>query len=103
MELKLIIGIPLIIATELLIVPYGIETMLYEIIQRTFHLLIVPYGIETSFGDQLYTRSTLLIVPYGIETDSLPGIHDTIFILLIVPYGIETSLAGNKVSRLPDF
>ena len=33
-------------------------------------LLIVPYGIETLVGGMLRAITTLLIVPYGIETDS---------------------------------
>ena len=31
-------------------------------------LLIVPYGIETGFGCRAVFRLRLLIVPYGIET-----------------------------------
>ena len=34
---------------EVLIVPYGIETLLNRlIIQRSLRVLIVPYGIETA-------------------------------------------------------
>ena len=55
--------------TELLIVPYGIETVLKYTASKVIILLIVPYGIETS-SSSLSTvwQSTLLIVPYGIET-----------------------------------
>ncbi len=35
---------------------------------RCTDLLIVPYGIETIYKDQKYAFLKLLIVPYGIET-----------------------------------
>ena len=39
------------------------------LIRMTFiRLLIVPYGIETSIAQILHYRRKLLIVPYGIET-----------------------------------
>ena len=37
----------------------------------TFYLLIVPYGIETVLYFSSLSRSQLLIVPYGIETSKL--------------------------------
>ena len=33
-----------------------------------FNLLIVPYGIETLYRNSSIARQHLLIVPYGIET-----------------------------------
>ena len=57
------------------------------------NLLIVPYGIETLvYTLHIVVGSNLLIVPYGIET--LQMIHDACYsgLLLIVPYGIETEL-----------
>ena len=53
----------------LLIVPYGIETLLH--LRHYFvpsFLLIVPYGIETVMADNMQSDLWLLIVPYGIET-----------------------------------
>ena len=35
----------------------------------TFLLLIVPYGIETQVFNDIKSAMILLIVPYGIETD----------------------------------
>ena len=53
---------------NLLIVPYGIETVLFHGCIQGCKLLIVPYGIETFKSDKEIKRSVLLIVPYGIET-----------------------------------
>ena len=68
MELKL--GYRLIFRDNmhLLIVPYGIETILSQLILNIFCLLIVPYGIETSISGYSSCFCFLLIVPYGIET-----------------------------------
>ena len=56
----------------LLIVPYGIETLIGIIsIIPHFFLLIVPYGIETVMIDCETLGLSLLIVPYGIETQSM--------------------------------
>ena len=55
--------------TILLIVPYGIETIVptpAALVARL--LLIVPYGIETEFRNRRFYTNGLLIVPYGIET-----------------------------------
>ncbi len=48
MELKQRISLDDIYAIGLLIVPYGIETVLYFSSLSRSQLLIVPYGIETS-------------------------------------------------------
>ena len=54
---------------ELLIVPYGIETINMKVnIGKNTLLLIVPYGIETMLVLQIRRAYILLIVPYGIET-----------------------------------
>ena len=98
---------------RLLIVPYGIETILCVWLSSWHFLLIVPYGIETvsaskveflrtSFNRTLWNWNFcpelspiypfgLLIVPYGIETP-IPLYGWVSYILLIVPYGIETRL-----------
>ena len=47
MELKHIFAILKSITTFLLIVPYGIETIIGIVICCIIGLLIVPYGIET--------------------------------------------------------
>ena len=52
----------------LLIVPYGIETVVLHIRLHLSFLLIVPYGIETAKGRRKHYSECLLIVPYGIET-----------------------------------
>ena len=54
---------------RLLIVPYGIETMLVtsSVVPHGL-LLIVPYGIETCIIKTITGSNNLLIVPYGIET-----------------------------------
>ena len=55
----------------LLIVPYGIETFIYQLAGFSCNkLLIVPYGIETTITQTTCKISFLLIVPYGIETRS---------------------------------
>ena len=55
----------------LLIVPYGIETRLREMLRAwNCCLLIVPYGIETVNSLKVKCFIILLIVPYGIETKS---------------------------------
>ena len=54
----------------LLIVPYGIETVLQYALQALPCLLIVPYGIETKTQDRRKSLKSLLIVPYGIETQA---------------------------------
>ena len=63
---------------------------LYYCLKTNYHiLLIVPYGIETIVVLLNVMCSCLLIVPYGIETAYRlfrPSSH----LLLIVPYGIET-------------
>ena len=59
--------------SNLLIVPYGIETMVeLNINFKLLKLLIVPYGIETIAGITLVIPLNLLIVPYGIETTVAP-------------------------------
>ena len=55
----------------------------------TENLLIVPYGIETLYRPQTALKTCLLIVPYGIETLKL-HYQNKFDCLLIVPYGIET-------------
>ena len=55
----------------LLIVPYGIETLLEYYQEQGKRLLIVPYGIETYSAVTNYSWTYLLIVPYGIETLSV--------------------------------
>ena len=68
MELKQPRRILLLSRRQLLIVPYGIET-LHALAQGTFGgLLIVPYGIETLSNKGNFVCVHLLIVPYGIET-----------------------------------
>ena len=54
--------------SQLLIVPYGIETVCEGHFFYAFALLIVPYGIETAWNAVGATLEPLLIVPYGIET-----------------------------------
>ena len=54
----------------LLIVPYGIETIIMALKSKIFYLLIVPYGIETSRTENKRHTKKLLIVPYGIETQA---------------------------------
>ena len=64
-------------------------------------LLIVPYGIETLVGCVLgVVYVTLLIVPYGIETDFIRNFYVLPPGLLIVPYGIETK-SSVQSSPLP--
>ena len=77
--------------TMLLIVPYGIETLVYSLSRISLLLLIVPYGIETTHIPLIRLGSCgLLIVPYGIETiENLITLFFRVA-LLIVPYGIET-------------
>ena len=54
---------------KLLIVPYGIETIVvHSHLARLWVLLIVPYGIETWISETISGTKDLLIVPYGIET-----------------------------------
>ena len=60
--------------TELLIVPYGIETSRYSLTRTGSRLLIVPYGIETTKCSTSRTDYNLLIVPYGIETGEGDGL-----------------------------
>ena len=55
-----------------------------------WELLIVPYGIETLFVVLAFLPVHLLIVPYGIETYKSKNMGDCTILLLIVPYGIET-------------
>ena len=57
-------------APLLLIVPYGIETVILKYQSDTEGLLIVPYGIETASMNSHSIPHYLLIVPYGIETNS---------------------------------
>ena len=57
---------------------------------REYNLLIVPYGIETISRYWQQIDVYLLIVPYGIETSLKTLIRSTSMTLLIVPYGIET-------------
>ena len=52
----------------LLIVPYGIETVVDVHRADEVELLIVPYGIETNAKYMGVSPPDLLIVPYGIET-----------------------------------
>ena len=69
MELKLYPRIMEKSRIDLLIVPYGIETIyLAQYLQSRNGLLIVPYGIETKVTEEEAERLLLLIVPYGIET-----------------------------------
>ena len=60
--------------------PYGIETERYEIlVESARNLLIVPYGIET-VDIAIWRRNTrLLIVPYGIETISVPSDSSSVY------------------------
>ena len=93
MELKRHLSEGKSLNSKLLIVPYGIETIILMLKRVLLRLLIVPYGIETSWSPAYPFRSILLIVPYGIETSEVFGVGETHFVLLIVPYGIETSLS----------
>ena len=70
MELKQWDTIMALLGEILLIVPYGIETLLFvDGMLSALTLLIVPYGIETTFFLLNAMKNTrLLIVPYGIET-----------------------------------
>ena len=68
MELKLRHTHEILIELGLLIVPYGIETVLYSAQFIELLLLIVPYGIETCLKRSCFCSVVLLIVPYGIET-----------------------------------
>ena len=68
MELKHLQDGDLAGRSELLIVPYGIETLRLTTIPHNPSLLIVPYGIETPLSASAETGERLLIVPYGIET-----------------------------------
>ena len=47
MELKRRWNVRVPCSDTLLIVPYGIETLVQGFFWKTVHLLIVPYGIET--------------------------------------------------------
>ena len=69
MELKHILFIKSSKCQNLLIVPYGIETINGYAYQLVTELLIVPYGIETNVGPGLLDGAHLLSVPYGIETE----------------------------------
>ena len=112
--------------SNLLIVPYGIETLsLFNWCKRRNTLLIVPYGIETKFNSTFVVcPCALLIVPYGIETahrhhGSRPPspFNRTLWNwnpqknllegygikLLIVPYGIETVKQRRGRSTPPCF
>ena len=68
----------------------AIETQLKSLLFFHQILLIVPYGIETGLWESYRSlRQCLLIVPYGIETNHYNNRKD-LLPLLIVPYGIET-------------
>ena len=73
MELKLSLSWHTNTMSELLIVPYGIETSIVSILWLNVrYLLIVPYGIETVLTPYFSAPNVyLLIVPYGIETAEL--------------------------------
>ena len=97
----------------LLIVPYGIETILtaaFLLLQLSFNRTLWNWNVciypvikfVTSFNRTLWNWNIvswvvwvivlgLLIVPYGIETWSFIA-FSWLFMLLIVPYGIETAL-----------
>ena len=87
----------------LLIVPYGIETIILFTFRRLLRsLLIVPYGIETTISRPLSSWFGLLIVPYGIETLQDNQNADCIK-LLIVPYGIETTQDVPDIRQMGTF
>ena len=71
MELKQLSSLVCQFMKFLLIVPYGIETLI-EMFPREVpdKLLIVPYGIETKHTGRNTVEHILLIVPYGIETEN---------------------------------
>ena len=69
MELKLVSRVDGFYRSPLLIVPYGIETIVNSLCRRVPTLLIVPYGIETYVFVCFGKCFLLLIVPYGIETE----------------------------------
>ncbi len=68
MELKRYIVISVKFVVKVLIVPSGIETLLFLSFPMISTVLIVPSGIETFFVDHPSTFSEVLIVPSGIET-----------------------------------
>ena len=70
MELKRAITYKQRFNWNVLIVPYGIETLKVIISLYVKHVLIVPYGIETWFKLIPRNKHHVLIVPYGIETIS---------------------------------
>ena len=70
MELKHRYAVVLVFHGGLLIVPYGIETLLSRSFPMFLLLLIVPYGIETEPENSGSGYPALLIVPYGIETST---------------------------------
>ena len=82
MELKLPLSIYISSVIEVLIVPYGIETLILLILTHILIVLIVPYGIETvtSLASSI-AKIHVLIVPYGIETssESIPCKSDFLF------------------------
>ena len=57
--------------SNVLIVPYGIETYFIFLPSKVIGVLIVPYGIETRVLIFLSKGYPVLIVPYGIETPVL--------------------------------
>ena len=63
MELKCSTGCRTFHCIDLLIVPYGIEILLFRHLRRLQKLLIVPYGIEMkvfsfrSFGKSSFNRT----------------------------------------------
>ncbi len=69
MELKLLLPCNVSNQSQLLIVPYGIETLSCNNRNYKAELLIVPYGIETILSGCNAISASLLIVPYGIETN----------------------------------
>ena len=58
MELKLATFNPSATPDKLLIVPYGIETKMWILMNGRKSLLIVPYGIETTF-DKIIIEAVL--------------------------------------------
>ena len=69
MELKPVICSLIHLSSIVLIVPYGIETIVsLAMLLLLILVLIVPYGIETYFMMNGGSAGTVLIVPYGIET-----------------------------------
>ena len=69
-----------------------LKRLIMKTVKYFFVLLIVPYGIETIVVTISGFFKFLLIVPYGIETTYARAVPVAALVLLIVPYGIETTV-----------